>query len=345
MCTSKKASKASKLNHVIGRALWLQFNYVKFLITQMRQDDARFYDIISDLRNSRTTNIQSNYDLLITRIPGTPASDPDVTFSNYSDAKIITTRNAVREAINFAKTKCAAIEKKEKQLIAVAIDKYSKGCTPSYDQRLKVLHTSDKDTDRIAGMIPLVSGMPLVIKNNLATELGVCNGTLCTLDSIVFQDGTEPDDIHSDSAESEVLFLTKQPAYLIVNIPNPKFKPFPGLLPGQFPLFTVSKTFAVTIGDSTYKVNRTQFPCQPAYALTGYTAQGGTFPKAILDLSSPHGKHPLQHADIYVLLSRLKKLSGLMILRPFDIGVLRTTPGNALQEEIARLKIVSEPTP
>ena len=83
----------------------------------------------------------------------------------------------------------------------------------------------------------------------------------------------------------------------------------------------------------------------PAYALTGYTAQGGTFPKAILDLSSPHGKHPLQHADIYVLLSRLKKLKGLMILRPFDIGVLRTTPGNALQEEIKRLKLASEPKP
>jgi hypothetical protein len=308
----------------------------------MRQDDARFHKIISDLRNSTTTDIQSNYEILCKRIPG-PNADQDATFANFIDAPVITTRNAVREAINLAKTKCAAMEKKEKQLIILAIDKFAVGSTPSYDQRVKVLHMSDKYTEKIPGMLPLVSGMPLVVKHNLATELGVCNGTLCTLSSIVFHAGSEPDDTQSTVAEE--LFLTKQPAYLIVSVPNHKFKPFPGLLPGQFPLFPVTRTFVANVGASSYKVKRTQFPCQAAYALTGYTAQGGTFPKAILDLSSPHGNHELQHADIYVLLSRLKKLSGLLILRPFNIGVLRTTPLSALQTEIARLKKISESKP
>ena len=82
-----------------------------------------------------------------------------------------------------------------------------------------------------------------------------------------------------------------------------------------------------------------------SFALTGYTAQGGTFPKAILDLASPNGKVAINHADIYVLLSRLKKLSGLLILRPFDKEVLATTPVGPLQAEIARLERVSESEP
>ena len=342
ICTSKKATKTSKLNHVLGRALWLQFDYVKFLVQQMRQDDERFYKIVNDLRNSSATDIQSNYDILCKRIPG-PHADPDATFANYSDAPVITTRNAVREAINLAKTKCAALEKNEKQLIILANDKYATGSKPSYDQRVKVLHMSDKHTEKLPGMLPLISGMPLVVKHNLATELGVCNGTLCTLATIVFPAGSEPDNTQSTTAEEH--FLTKQPSYLIVNVPNPKFKPFPGLLPGQFPLFPISKTFVAKVGDSSYKVKRTQFPCQAAFALTGYTAQGGTFPKAILDLSSPNGNHSINHADIYVLLSRLKKLSGLLILRPFNIEVLATTPVGPLQAEITRLGRVSEPKP
>ena len=64
----------------------------------------------------------------------------------------------------------------------------------------------------------------------------------------------------------------------------------------------------------------------PGYAITGYTAQGQTFEKAIIDLKVPEGPYcgPSNPADLYVLLSRMKRRKGLLVLRPFQPKVLLT---------------------
>ena len=200
--------------------------------------------------------------------------------------------------------------------------------------------------------------MPLVVKANLATELGICNGTRCNLVRIVFSPSTADFDPSSDKADTH--FIRHLPLMIVIKIPpkiDPvtqaetwKFKRFEGLLPGEFPVFPMTKKF-----DHKYRFNgkqhsvsvqRTQFPLIPAYALTGYTAQGQTFDKAILDITRPKGRGVGRSspADLYVLLSRIKTSAGVLILRDFQEGILTQKPNHHMLAEINRLKQIESAT-
>ena len=105
-----------------------------------------------------------------------------------------------------------------------------------------------------------------------------------------------------------------------------------------------TEKFTYEIEGSKRTISRTQFPVLPAYAITGYAAQGGTFDKAIVDLRVPEGKGRGfdNGADLYVLLSRVKNLKGLLILRPFQSTVLQNRPKHAVFKEIKRLMALEE---
>jgi hypothetical protein len=134
---------------------------------------------------------------------------------------------------------------------------------------------------------------------------------------------------------------------IIVKIPNPRFKPFVGLAKGEFPVFPTSNKFEfkhwVNGTRTSTRVHRSQFPLLPGYALTGYAAQGGTFEKAVLDLTTPKGKGTgsINPADAYVLLSRMKTRSGLLILRRFDESILARKPDQDMLKEIYRLEVLA----
>ena len=339
--TKKKQAQSDINNHTTGRNLWTQLNYAVFLTQQMRQKDEAYGRILTDLRNNNTARIKHHFDILQTRIAG-PTSASDAKHSNFKDAVLITTRNAVRTAVNFAKTKSAAIQQGEKQIVILAHDS-CKTVTLTPKNRISLLHELDNKCGDLIGMLSLVSGMPLVIKSNLATELGVCNGTRCTLSRVVFHTDQVPFDSSSTTAEEQL--ITKMPIMLIVKIEDPRFPQFDGLEPGEFPIFPVEaygieyqdyvdgKKVIITAG-----IKRTQFPVLPGYALTGYTAQGATFERAILDLTTPpNGCGRSNPADTYVLMSRMKTMKGLLILRPFNINVLRRPLNVDMDNELKRL--------
>ena len=108
---------------------------------------------------------------------------------------------------------------------------------------------------------------------------------------------------------------------IIVSIENPNFEALPGLAFGEFPIFPDRTSFqhnALNPSSSKKRsFSRTSFPLVPGYAMTGYCAQGQTFKRAILDLARPPGAAGGTDSDVYVLLSRLKTLDGLVLLRPF----------------------------
>ena len=144
------------------------------------------------------------------------------------------------------------------------------------------------------------------------------------------------------------MILKHQPIMITVTIPNPKFKKFPGLSDGEYPIYPTTKSFEfIQYIDGTkisQTIQRTQFPLIPGYAITGYKAhQGATFEQAILDLKSPaegKGVGPVNPADAYVLLSRMKTRAGLLILRPFQKELLCRAPDAHMIREIARLQDV-----
>ncbi|KAJ6515714.1 hypothetical protein C8R45DRAFT_762177, partial [Mycena sanguinolenta] len=62
----------------------------------------------------------------------------------------------------------------------------------------------------------------------------------------------------------------------------------------------------------------TQLPLNPAFAFTSHNSQGRTLGTACIDLASC-----VSIQSAYVMLSRLKSLKGLCILRPFRLEVIQ----------------------
>ncbi len=60
------------------------------------------------------------------------------------------------------------------------------------------------------------------------------------------------------------------------------------------------------------KITRHQIPVMPAFAMTAHKAQGQTIEHAIIDLDNCRGTEPP-----YVMISRVKLLEGLLILRKY----------------------------
>ncbi|KAF8990436.1 hypothetical protein BDQ17DRAFT_1255829 [Cyathus striatus] len=86
-------------------------------------------------------------------------------------------------------------------------------------------------------------------------------------------------------------------------------------------------------------VKRSQLPLVPAFAITAHKSQGKTLPKAIVDLQNCRGSE-----SPYVMLSRVKSLSGLLILRPFEFARICSRPSQDLRKEFQRLTILNNKT-
>ncbi|KAK0436845.1 uncharacterized protein EV420DRAFT_1253725, partial [Desarmillaria tabescens] len=68
---------------------------------------------------------------------------------------------------------------------------------------------------------------------------------------------------------------------------------------------------------------------------TAHKAQGQTMETVLIDVKSCRGTESL-----YVMISRVKSLSGLLILRPFDLSVIQKNPSEDYRKESKRLNIL-----
>ena len=64
---------------------------------------------------------------------------------------------------------------------------------------------------------------------------------------------------------------------------------------------------------------------RPGYSITAHAAQGATIEPCIIDLTDVPGSTTIDHASNYVLLSRVTALKNLLILREFDLNVMKPT--------------------
>ena len=91
---------------------------------------------------------------------------------------------------------------------------------------------------------------------------------------------------------------------------------------GEFPIYACPANFMTTLDGAKRSVNRLQFPLVPGFSFTGYNVQGTTHRRACVDLAKATGRGLSKPSDPYVLLGRITSLSGLYLLRPFEIEVL-----------------------
>lgn len=87
---------------------------------------------------------------------------------------------------------------------------------------------------------------------------------------------------------------------------------------------------------SSLKLRRTQIPLQPGFAMTVHKSQGLSMKTAIVDLEGCSGTEAP-----YVMLSRVKSLEGLIIIRPFRIKHITCRQSEDMRQETKRLEILN----
>lgn len=212
----------------------------------------------------------------------------------------------------------------------------------------KLLELSDSKTEHLPGLLPLVPGMPVILTQNMAIELGLINGINGIFRQLVY----ELDSVSTDTLSklfSENTQYIHRPLYALIEIERSKLKcNLEELEPKLIPIPLMEQTFRVDIADILPKdkksksnqkailsIKRRALPLVPAYCITTHKSQGQTLNKVVIDLKLPHETDDI--AAVYVPLSRVKRLTDLVILRPFDYKILLIKPSKSQVTEMERL--------
>lgn len=182
--------------------------------------------------------------------------------------------------------------------------------------------------------ISVAPDSPVVLLENLSNykKYGYNNGTTGT---IVAVSSKHPPHLASNMK----IYLHEVTVYFLPHKLNSDMKQIfvPGMAPGVIPIKYSTSTRKVFLPGFSVTVNMHQLPLTGAYAITCYKSQGRTFESAIVDLSY----YQCPTASPYVMLSRIKSLNGLYILKHFKKNALNRPLSLPLKEAIARLTNLS----
>ncbi|CAF4848503.1 unnamed protein product [Rotaria sp. Silwood1] len=331
---SGKLPNEKEIQQRVARSLILQINCVVKLTQQMRTEDLRYLQLLERLRHGQCN--YDDYELLLTRVVGQP-SVGSLRDSPWNKAAIH-----------------KATEMGQRPMVCVAQDT-CRG-KPIEDPTLikKLLQLPDSKTEHLPGLLPFVPGMPGILTQNIAIELGLINGTNGIFRQLVYEE---------DSVSTEVLYETfpnntryvYRPVYALVEITKSNIEcNLDQLQSNLVPIPLIEQTFRIDIADILPKdkrpksnqkailsIKRRALPLVPAYCITTHKSQGQTLNKVVIDLKLPNETADI--AAIYVPLSRVKRLADLVILRHFDYKVLFIKPSKSQLAEIERLdKLYSE---
>ncbi|CAF1532461.1 unnamed protein product [Rotaria sp. Silwood1] len=218
----------------------------------------------------------------------------------------------------------------------------------------KLLELSDRKTEHLPGLLPFVPGMPVILTQNIAIELGLINGTNGIFRQLVYEEDSVSTDILSETFPNNTQYIHR-PLYALVEVLKSKIDcNLEQLQPNLVPIPLMEQTFRIDIADVLPKgkkpksnrkailsIKRRALPLVPAYCITTHKSQGQTLNNVVIDLKLPNETDDI--AAIYVPLSRVKRLADLVILRHFDYKVLLIKPSKSQLAEIERLdKLYSE---
>jgi hypothetical protein len=324
--------------------IWLNFDEVAILKKQCRAaSDPFFQKLLSEARNRLLTD--PSIALLNSRLlENNPAID--LLSPEWISAPIIVTRNEIADAINAFKHRTHCNTNSVTEYVISSYDTI--GGLPLQEDLKKDLLQAETTSDPhgklrlndkiIPRVIHLSKGAKIMLLHNFKLDLNLVNGALGTVYDIII---TEDSKAHLSNSAPNIRFLTKPPIILFKpDNPHPALanysfqflKTYP---PGLIPILPRQHTLKYNYGLQTLTIQRFQLDISLGYAFTDYKVQGKTFSHAIVDLSPP-SKGIIDPHSPYVMISRLKTSSGLLILRPFDISVFETPIEDDLKEEFKR---------
>ena len=239
------------------------------------------------------------------------------TDDNFNATAIVPT-NLLRQTMNIRKAETNCSRNKTSLTNCAAIDICST-LELSECQHRELLHldmSSSKIKDALPGFLPLYIGMPIVLKcKNISTDLGITNGS---------QGFVRHFDIKKTSSGFTCCTC------VLVDFPDSKVK-IPDLPQHFFPIVPVKTSFTTQLTSENgpkikVKITRTQIPIQPAFAITGHSAQGKTLPNILTNLEEGG-------FGAYVTTSRARNRYGLHITEPVTLHNLnKPIPYSLVQE-------------
>ncbi|CAF4921564.1 unnamed protein product, partial [Rotaria sp. Silwood1] len=321
---------------------------------ETRRDQARSYLISGeDTLEVRDDDVQ--VEVVTSKIPTSPFKAP---IAVVPPAPILVFRNTLRTQINNRAVLNKAMEMGHRPIVCVAQDYINNTAIDDVRLRKAILELPDNKAEHLPGYLPLVPGMPVLLTENIATELGLSNGTRGIFRQLVYDECF--DDIQFDETlfPKHTKFIT-QPKYALVEFSSCKpdcglneleTKVIPISVSEQTFLFdikellseTVSKAAKMAKQTTKISIKRKALPLIPAYSIKTHKSQGQTLGKIIVDLVTPPG--PVEVASIYVPLSRVKRLDDLLIVRPFEFSSLQVKPSAAQLQELKRLDMIAKKT-
>ena len=228
------------------------------------------------------------------------------------------------------------------------------------DLARRLLSLPDNKTEHLPGYLPLIPGMPVLLQENIACELGLSNGAQGIFRELVYDPTSEFTSGSTEGIFTPDTIFVRNVHYALVEIPKSKIQKLDSLSPLLIPIPIVEKTFEANFEKlyadkspimkilkdkklkTTITVKRKTLPLIPAYSITTHKSQGQTLPKIIIDLNMPPGM--VEVASAYVPLSRVQQLTDLVILQDFPVDALQVKQSRSQIAEQNRLGIIFQNT-
>lgn len=316
-----RSGTTSGQRNVLGKLLWLQVQDVVLLHRPMRQvgpENLRFVELLQRLRIGKCTD--EDFDLLKTRI-GRRATGENA--ESWINVPMIVGDNASKDVLN-EKATIAYARRSGTTVNWYYASDYHRGSLvrdPRLVEEIQTYHSGQ--TGYRLSRLPLARGMPVILSQNYDVENGAVNGTVGTLTSVRYLLGDDG---------------RRRAKSCVINSPSYEGEALPTLQRHEIPVLEdqVDLTFIHPHTGKKCSLKRSQLPIQPSFAITVYKAQGLTFPRIVADLQSC-----LSIEAAYVMLSRVKSLEGLMILRPFDRKKITSRQSEDSRREFSRLDVLN----
>jgi len=258
---------------------------------------------------------------LKTRIAGRHPEQLKLSGKEFRNVSIITALNAQKDRINELGSAQLAAETGQSLTDFYSIDRFGSSPDPA-EKRLKgkkskpsgkheshqisptlqkiIWNLPHSATQHFPGKLSLCIGMPVIIRNNNATELCITKGQEGHV--VGWQAGKGP---HGKNILDTLFIKLDQPAKT-VNID--------GLPENVVPITRGSKNVeCIFSSDLKEYIHRSQVWVLPNFSMTDYTSQGKTRPKNPVDLSNCRS-----HQSYYTCLSRSATASGTVIVQSFS---------------------------
>lgn len=317
--------KKGGISALMGVYLWRTVSKVVLLKVNQRQaGDKQYADTLARIRvgNAKTSDADgtpTDFSSLKTRYIDRLNADASEALTRFQNAPIIVGRKMLRDLLNLRIMSHYARRDGADIHLYHAKDKIA-GQLVSAEESQRLWKLSSTTTNDSLGRLPLFPGMAVMVQENLAFTNKVVNGTQGTVKDIVY-------DVEDGRRYPVVVYVHIPGAGSIcANAPDDIVPIFP-----EWTTFTWSRN--VNGEAKPFSVSRLQVPLLPAYAYTDYKSQGRSLDNAIID---PASATTLQ--GVYVMLSRVRALSGLTILRPFNAAKIEQRLSQELRTELQRLE-------